>query len=57
MTNEVARVRRIAIRKLIEVDDPSSRETIRKALGDKDETVRRRAAAYFGTERTGANAG
>lgn len=57
MSNEVAQVRKIAIRKLIEIDEPSSRETIRKALGDKDETVRRAAAAYFGTERTGANAG
>jgi beta-lactamase regulating signal transducer with metallopeptidase domain len=57
MNNEVARVRRIAIRKLIEIDDPSSRETIRLALDDKDGIVRRAAADYFRAERTGANAG
>jgi beta-lactamase regulating signal transducer with metallopeptidase domain len=57
MGNEVAQVRRIAIRKLIESDDPRARETIRGALSDKDEIVRRAAAAYFKTERTRANAG
>ena len=57
MKNEVAQVRRIAIRKLIEIDDPSSRETIREALDDKDEIVRRTAAKYFRSEQKGANAG